>query len=121
MKKYLNISSVSKYSEIDNYDSGCEGNGMYSSFDWQTEVEVTDTVEAAIQTLNTIITEEFGFSEYSECATEPGILSYDCLETNEGEKPTEREIQRWKDGKLVLYCAHYDFFIILVEKLWKND
>ncbi len=123
--KYV-IDGITKFSEIDFYDDGCQPNtGCHYSIDYK--IQSGD--------LNKVIQD---FMSFTGCDDKKSVLIDSCevdgridiqvMENANGDVPSKMEIENWKKGKCVLYSVIYTAYVerhaitepSLVELLGKN-
>lgn len=98
-----------KHMELDDYEQGCEGEGMFYALDVSFQ---SDTLETMLDKLK----------EYSGCddvllnsCEEQGRVDIQGYECDDGTTPCEIELKTWKQGKKELYLVTYTYTIYKAE------
>lgn len=95
---------VTKFSEEDNFENGCD-------YETATDYGVIETLKAStlLEALK-VIKESYGTPVIFE-----NRLEFHRMEDENGEEATKREIEFWKEGKTKLWASNYSFYISRVE------
>lgn len=101
---------ISKEIEKDNYESGCHGKRT-CVMDERCDI-VAETVAELLKKISDRLCldiDDVFIADDTDSAI--GRISYNRLETDDGDKPTRRIEADWRAGKFDLWLADYDMLI----------
>lgn len=103
------IKGIHKFSELDNWENGCEGvgNDDYINYTLQSE-----TLEGILKQLGEFC-DSFDW-ELNSC-DEIGRVDIQVYESADGCKAIERELEEWKKGEYDLWLCTYTAYIVKCE------
>jgi hypothetical protein len=108
MKTKLLVTYGIKRVEEDNYKNGCDPKTA-SEYDFECKPMVFESLEA--------LAKHYGLPEDKDSwQVFDGRLMCQRLETEDGSEPTKAEMALFKQNKLRLWLADYDFHVHLIEE-----
>ena len=112
MKTYYQITDFYKFSEIDNYENGCDPDSTQQvSIDYLIQSQdINDLIDKAMSFVGV---SDFQNVLLNSCG-ENGRLDIQVYETEIGEAATQWNIEQWEKGNLTLYHCTYSAQVSLI-------
>ena len=102
------ISGFSKFSEQDDYEEGCIGNGSDSFIDYQIKTATLDEMKDKVAGFIGCKVEDLDLDSCEEV----GRIDCGRTETEDGDEATSAQIDEWKAGDKVLYYVVYSCYVM---------
>ena len=106
MKQYK--VEVSKLTELDNYETGCDGKPTDHGVVFKFKSSDLDLVKDRLQQYTNI--------ELAKCEPYETRLEYSTLELDDGSLPNEHQLSLFQKGKIKLWLASYSIYLSEVIK-----
>lgn len=101
------ISGFHKFTEQDDYENGCIGNGSDCFIEYAISTATPEEMKERIAGFIGCKVEDL---ELDACE-EIGRIECGRTETEEGDEATPAQIEAWKTGKLILFYAVYSCYV----------
>lgn len=108
----VNILSIEKTAEKDDYEKGIVGNGTTTIS--ENKLGTFESIQKALEHLSKMYDFPKDIGNYF--AFEEGRISTNRMEDADGGEASKAEIEQWKAGKKDLYLADFDIWLEIIKE-----